>query len=307
MARQGEGSASEFAQMKTMIGTLAESVKTLSNRQSAPADQVKECQALTETIRYEQRCLKRDRESDGKKQGIVKQQNLLDELACQVKAATAAVESAQVYVPEDPNVDMSKAAKMKLIPLGKTTQGAEIVAVLSTAAKLLSERLLELCVVTNASSVSVGWATVESLSGASYGDYCEDDKQTLRVKEALAEQEKRALAASDRAHKERDRAFAQHNGGGRRRQPHRQVDGGVPPAPPMSTTSWDAMTGQYVPMPPPPPPRGGRSTVMQPSVASAGLPARGFYDHSANDLCYRCQKTGHKSYECTNAPAPGRH
>ena len=305
MASQGEATASDLAQMKTMIGSLAESVKTLSQRQSAPTDQIKECKALTDKLNYEQRCLKRERESDGKKHGVVKQQNLLDELACQVKAATNAVESAQVYVPADPNADMSQPAEMKLVPLGKTTQGAEIVAVLSTAAKLLSARLLELCVVTNASSISVGWATVESLSGASYGDYCEDDKQSLRVKEALAEQEKRALAATDRAQKDRDRSLAQQNGGGRRRQ--KSYNGDVPP-PPGSTNSWDAMSGQYVPIPPPPP-RGGRSagSVMQPSVASAGLPARGFYDHSANDLCYRCQKTGHKSFECQNPPAPGRH
>ena len=251
-------------------------------------------------MKFEQRCLKREREGDGKRQGVIKQQNLLDELACQVKRATDAVAGAKVYVPRDPNADMSRPAEMELVELDKTPSGEEISTVLATVAKLLSARLLELCVVSNASSVSVGWATVESLSGASYGDYCEDEKQSLRVKEALAEQEKRALDAADRAQKERDRSLALSNGPKRYRQMHKQVQmqmDVIPPPPPAQSF-----------VPPPPPSRGGSiRTVMRPSAASAGLPARGFYDHSANDLCYRCQKTGHKSFECPNPPAPGRH
>ena len=299
MSRQGTVSSSDITEMKNMIGSLADSVKALSERQAAPGVQIRECQKLTDAMKFEQRCLKREREGDGKKQGVIKQQNLLDELACQVKRATDAVAGAQVYAPKDPNANMTKPAQMELVDFDKTPSGEEISTVLTTVAKLLSARLLELCVVSNASSVSVGWATVESLSGASYGDYCEDEKQSLRVKEALAEQEKRAQAAADRAQKERDRSLALSNGTRRYRQMHKQVQmqmDDVPPAPPAQDF-----------VPPPPPSRGGSiRTVMRPSVASAGLPARGFFDHSANDLCYRCQKTGHKSFECPNPPAPGR-
>lgn len=300
MARQGAVSASDITEMKNMIGSLANSVKALSERQSAPGAQIKECQKLTDAMRFEQRCLKREREGDGKKQGVIKQQNLLDELACQVKRATDAVAGAQVYVPKDSNANMSKPAQMELVDFDKTPSGEEISTVLTTVAKLLSARLLELCVVSNASSVSIGWATVESLSGASYGDYCEDEKQSLRVKEALAEQEKRAQAAADRVQKERDRSLALSNGPRRYRQKDKQVQmqmDDVPPAPPAQSF-----------VPPPPPSRGGPiRAVMRPSAASAGLPARGYFDHSANDLCYRCQQTGHRSFECPNPPAPGRH
>ena len=302
MANSGQGNdaANEMSQMRSMIGDLCESVKSLSRQQAAPGDQIKECLQLTNDMKYEQRCLKRAREGDGKKQGIVKQQNLLDELACQVKAATDAVAAAKVYVPKDPNANMTLPAEMKLVELSSTIQGKEIDAVLTSASKLLAARLLELCVVATASSVSVGWATVESLSGASYGDYCEDEKEKLRVKEALAEQEKRAVTVADRAQKEKDRSFAQANAGHKQRNKR-----GPPPVPQM----YNMVDGVHVP---PPPSVGAHSisSVMQPAAASAGLPAsrgRGFYDHSANDLCYRCQKTGHRSFECPNPPAAGHH
>ena len=81
----------DITQMKAMIGSLAGSVKTLSRQQSAPSDQIKECQQLTIEMKSQQ-C-----DGDGKKQGVIKQQNLLDELARQVKFAADLVASAKAY------------------------------------------------------------------------------------------------------------------------------------------------------------------------------------------------------------------
>ena len=50
MARQGAVSASDITEMKNMIGSLANSVKALSERQSAPGAQIKECQKLIEQV-----------------------------------------------------------------------------------------------------------------------------------------------------------------------------------------------------------------------------------------------------------------
>ena len=59
---------------------LAQLVQTLSARQTAPTEQLKKSVELTSSSEYQQRCLKRERECESKRQGIVQQQNLLDEL-----------------------------------------------------------------------------------------------------------------------------------------------------------------------------------------------------------------------------------
>ena len=63
----------EMTTLKTLVASLAQSVQTLTSRQAAPSEQHKKSEKLTSELEYQQRCLKRERECDSKKQGIVKQ------------------------------------------------------------------------------------------------------------------------------------------------------------------------------------------------------------------------------------------
>ena len=98
----------EMNVLKTLVNSLAQSVQTLTARQTAPTEQLKKSEELTSSLEYQQRCLKRERECDSKKQGIVRQQNFLDELQTKVKSIAARVESAPAVILDDPSADLSK-------------------------------------------------------------------------------------------------------------------------------------------------------------------------------------------------------
>ena len=168
--------------MKAMVNSLAQSVQTLTSRVAAPSDQLKKSEELTTTLEYQQRCLKRERECAPKQQGIVKQQNLLDELQTRVKAIAAKVETAPVVVLDDPLADLAQPVKVKRGLLADTDEGKAILLALGATDKLLASRLLDLSVVCAASSNAIGWSVVESLTGASWRNYCTDDKHALVVK-----------------------------------------------------------------------------------------------------------------------------
>jgi hypothetical protein len=288
----------EMKALKEMVGTLAQSVQVLASRQSAPADSVKKSEALTSQLEFQQRCLKRERDCDSKKQGIVKQQNLLDELKTKVKAASAAAKSARVVVLKDPSADLNQPVDVELKAFTEMEEGIYVLSALDATEKLISARLLDLSVVCAASTNAIGWSVVESLTGSQWRDYCEDEKQALAVKDALTEHEKRAVTASDRAAKEADRKAA-----GFQRNGYKGRRGGYQP----STYTADGM------MVPPPPPGGGPDAErMRPGSAAAGMAARpsttsGASFHSQNDWCYKCTRTGHRSNNCPNPPAPGRY
>jgi flagellar biosynthesis/type III secretory pathway chaperone len=93
-----EGNATEMNVLKTLVNTLAQSVQTLAARQAAPTEQLKKSVELTSSLEYQQRCLKRERDCDSKRQGIVRQQNLLDELQTRVRSITATVETAPAII-----------------------------------------------------------------------------------------------------------------------------------------------------------------------------------------------------------------
>ena len=260
---------------------------------------------LNSELEYQQRCIKRERDCDSKKQGIVRQQNLLDELKTRVKSITTSVETASTVILDDPSADLSKPVTVKRGSLADTDEGKEILLALGSADKLLASRLLDLSVVCAASTNAVGWSVVEALTGASWRDYCTDEKHALVVKDALAAQEKRASDTHDRDRKDRDRkdrgrgrgGGGSHNSEGyRSRRPYRagsEDDVG----------SWNTYNGQYIP-----PPSGAPPRSAAPGSAAAGMAANrssGSF-HSQNDFCYKCTQSGHRSSNCPNPPAPGR-
>ena len=294
--------------LKAMMNSLAQSVQKLASRQDAPSDQLKKSEELTSTLEYQQRCLKRERECDPKQQGIVRQQNLLDELQTRVQSIKAKVEAAAVIVLDDPSADLAQPVKVKRGLLADTNEGKEILVALGAADKLLASRLLDLSVVCAASSNAVGWSVVEALTGASWRNYCTDDKHALLVKEALATQEKRASDSYDRDRKDRDRKDRDKNRGGGKGAADgyrsRKYRAAEPDFPTGEVASWNTYNGVYVPPPGGEPPRSAA-----PGSASGGMAANrssGSF-HSQNDFCYKCTKTGHRSSNCPNAPAPGRY
>jgi hypothetical protein len=295
----------EMTTLRTLVASLAQSVQTLTSRQAAPSEQIKKSERLTSELEYQQRCLKRERDCDSKKQGIVKQQNLLDELQTKVKCIAARIEETEVIVLDDPSADLTKPVAVKRGLLASTDEGKAILLALGSADKLLASRLLDLGVVCAASSNAVGWSTVEALTGASWRDYCTDEKHALVVKDTLAAQEKRATDAYERDRKDRDRKGR----GGRRdhdsqgynsRKNHRGV--GQEAAGELS--SYNSYNGQYIP-----PPLGAPPRSAAPGSASGGMAANrssGSF-HSQNDFCYKCTQTGHRSNNCPNPPAVGRY
>jgi hypothetical protein len=299
-----EGNA-EMNVLKGLVNSLAQSVQTLTARQSAPTDQLKKSVELNSELEYQQRCIKRERDCDSKKQGIVRQQNLLDELKTRIKSITTSVETAPTVILDDPTADLSKPVTVKRGSLADTDEGKEILLALGSADKLLASRLLDLSVVCAASTNAVGWSVVEALTGASWRDYCTDEKHALVVKDALAAQEKRASDTHDRDRKDRDRKDRGRGRGGggfnssegyRSRRTHRagsEDDVG----------SWNTYNGQYIP-----PPSGAPPRSAAPGSAAGGMAANrssGSF-HSQNDFCYKCTQTGHRSSNCPNPPAPGR-
>ena len=293
----------EMNAMKAMVNSLAQSVQTLTSRVAAPSDQLKKSEELTATLEYQQRCLKRERECDPKQQGIVKQQNLLDELQTRVKAIAAKVETAPVVVLDDPLADLALPVKVKRGLLADTDEGKAILLALGATDKLLASRLLDLSVVCAASSNAIGWSVVESLTGASWRNYCTDDKHALVVKDAIAAQEKRATDAYDKDQKERDRKERNRGGNnstggyqGRKNRATATESAG-------EIGSWNTYNGQYIPPP------AGAPAAAAPGSASGGMAANrsaASSFHSQNDFCYKCTKPGHRSNNCPNAPAPGR-
>ena len=295
----------EMTTLRTLVASLAQSVQTLTSRQAAPSEQIKKSERLTSELEYQQRCLKRERDCDSKKQGIVKQQNLLDELQTKVKCIAARIEETEVIVLDDPSADLTKPVAVKRGLLASTDEGKAILLALGSVDKLLASRLLDLSVVCAASSNAVGWSTVEALTGASWRDYCTDEKHALVVKDTLAAQEKRATDAYERDRKDRDRKGR----GGRRdhdsqgynsRKSHR----GVGQEAAGELNSYNSYNGQYIP-----PPSGAPPRSAAPGSASGGMAANrssGSF-HSQNDFCYKCTQTGHRSNNCPNPPAVGRY
>ena len=294
----------EMNVLKTLVTSLAQSVQTLTARQAAPSEQLKRSEELTSTLQYQQRCLKRERECDAKKQGIVRQQNLLDELQTKVKAIAAGLVTAPAVILDDPSADLSKPVTVKRGLLADTDEGKAILLALGSADKLLASRLLDLSVVCAASSNAIGWSTVEALTGASWRDYCTDEKHALVVKDTLAAQEKRATDAYERDRKDRDRKGR----GGRRDHDSqgyssRKSFRAAPQEAAGELNSWNSYNGIYIPPPSSAPPRsaapGGASGGMAANRSSGSI-------HSQNDFCYKCTQTGHRSNNCPNPPAPGR-
>ena len=292
----------EMNTLKTLVTSLAQSVQKLTDRQAAPSEQLKKSERLTSELEYQQRCLKRERDCDSKKQGIVKQQYLLDELQTKVKAIAARIEDAPTIILDDPAADLTKPVNVKRGSLASTDEGKELLLALGAADKLLAGRLLDLSVVCAASSNAIGWSVVESLTGASWRDYCTDEKHALVVKEALAAQEKRATDAYERDRKDRDR-----KGRGNRRDHDAQGYSSRKSsraAAQEAAGEWNSYNGQYIP----PPPQGDPPRSAAPGGAAGGMAANrssGSF-HSQNDFCYKCTKPGHRSNNCPNPPAPGR-
>ena len=122
-----------------------------------------------------------------------------------MKAIAASLVTTPAVILDDPSADLSKPVTVKRGLLADTDEGKAILLALGSADKLLASRLLDLSVVCAASSNAIGWSTVEALTGASWRDYCTDEKHALVVKDALAAQEKRATDAYERDRKDRDR------------------------------------------------------------------------------------------------------
>ena len=230
------------------------------------------------------------------KQGIVKQQNLLGEVASKVRLAIEAVKNVAVHMPKDPSADLTKPVLLEDQDLVKTKQGEELLAAFEAAESLLTSRLLELSVVRAASTNKIGWATVEALSGSSWRDLCSDEKHASNVKDALAEQEKLAVTESEKSQRQAEKAGNKAAG----RRPLR----GSYQQPPAADSNASRSVSYYVP----PPPAGAPNA--RPRAASAGMPAHQQYSasayHAANNFCYKCEQPGHRSMNCMNAPAPGR-
>ena len=307
MAGSGQGNdGAEMNALKIMVGSLADAVGKLTAHKTAPDEQFKKSQAVTANLEYQARCLKRERECDANKKGVVRQQNLLDELLVKVKAATDAINRADVLVAKGFAADITKPIDVVKEKFVETDEGKEVLTALSVTSTLLEARLLDLsvvCAATATTTNAIRWSTVESLTGSTWRDYCTDDKHALVVKDALAEHEKRAVTASDRASKDADpkRDSGRKDEGKRRRPPYQSYDTGG---------SYNTVNGVYIPPPAGSPSVPNASSVMRPGPASGGLPARsgrpGVSFHDNNPWCYKCLGTDHRSGQCPNAPAPGR-
>ena len=118
-----------------------------------------------------------------------------------------------------------------------------------------------------ASSNAIGWSVVESLTGASWRDYCTDEKHALVVKDALAAQEKRATDAYERDRKDRDR-----KGRGTRRDhdsqgySSRRSYRAAPQEAAGELNSYNSYNGQYIP-----PPSGAPPRSAAPGSAAGGM------------------------------------
>ena len=121
-------------------------------------------------------------------------QQKLDELQTKAKAIAAGVESAPAVVLDDPSADLSKPVTVKRGLLSATDEGKETLLALGSTDKLLASRLLDLSVVCAASSNAIGWSTVETLTGASWRDYCTDEKHALVVNYKLQRENFRKTA-----------------------------------------------------------------------------------------------------------------
>ena len=95
----------------------------------------------------------------------MRQQSLLDELQTKVKDIAARVEDATAVILDDPSADLSKPVTVKRGLFASTDEGKEVLLALGSADKLLASRLLDLSVVSAASSNAIGWSTVETLTG----------------------------------------------------------------------------------------------------------------------------------------------
>ena len=126
----------EMNVLKALLTSLAQSVQTLTARQAAPTEQLK--QGIV------------------KKQGIVRQQNLLDEQQTKAKAIAASVVTAPAVILDDPSADLSKPVTVKRGLLADTDEGKAILLALGSADKLLASRLLNMSVVCAASSNAIG-------------------------------------------------------------------------------------------------------------------------------------------------------
>ena len=122
--------------LKIMVGSLADAVGKLTAHKTAPEEQFKKSQALTADLEYQARCLKRERECDSSKKGVVRQQNLLDELLVKVKAAADAVNRADVLVDKDFTADLTKPIDVVKEKFVKTDEGKEVLAALSVASSV---------------------------------------------------------------------------------------------------------------------------------------------------------------------------
>lgn len=289
--------SSEISDLKEMVMGLGKSVAALTKASGGrPSNELAAAKDLTEKLKLQERSLKRERDCPPAKQGVVKQQNLLDEVVCKVRLVAAAIDNVKVLVAkdEDASLEDAKPIEVEEVPFKDTTQGMSVLAAVKAAEDLLNARLLDLSVVRAASTNRIGWATVEALSGTSWRDLCEDDKHASNVRDALAEQEKLASAESAKAQKAAENKVS-------RRAFRPSV---AASAPSVSGASLPSYYGSV----PPPPPNGGPPSAG-PRAASAGMAARSAAAsayHAANDFCYKCQQPGHRSMNCPNPPAPGR-
>ena len=81
---------------------------------------------MTTYLENQARCLKREGERDPSKKGVVRQQDLLDELLVKVKAATDAVNHADVLMAKDFTADLTKPIDVVKEKFVETDDGKEV-------------------------------------------------------------------------------------------------------------------------------------------------------------------------------------